>query len=87
MMAEQTHKLLNGVRIIATPSMTDSKTEEVPRSWKERLFSLPWQPLKKVRYVTTQVPSDQIIRFQDTFFAHPALIEKIEAAIKNQEAA
>lgn len=85
-MPEQHQIFLRGQRFIASPLMTEAKTEEVPRTWKERLFSWPWRPLKKVRYVTTQVPSRQIVRFEDTFFAHPALIKEIEAQIKKEAA-
>lgn len=34
-----------GIRIIADPYVSDFKI--IKRSWKERLFTLPWQPLRK----------------------------------------
>jgi hypothetical protein len=70
-------QFINGNRWQASNLMTVAKTEEVKRTWKERLFSWPWRPLRKTKYVTTHVPSEQVIFAHGTYFAHPELIEKI----------
>lgn len=68
---------INGNRWQASDILTVAKTEEVKRTWKERLLTWPWRPLRKTKYVTTQVPSKQVIHTNGTYFAHSALIEEI----------
>jgi len=85
MAAHEPHIFIKGERFIENPLMTEASTEEVPRTWSERLFSRPWRPMKKVKYVTTQVPSRQVIRVNGNYFAHPALIAEIVAATKLEE--
>lgn len=70
-------QILNGNRFQASEILTEPKTEEVKRGWKERLFTWPWRPMNKTKYVTTQVPSRQVIFSNGTYFAHPAVIEEI----------
>lgn len=87
-MAQRLSSIINGERFYPCPTLTDTKTEAVddwaPRTWSERFFSLPWRPwvaLKPiVRYVTTEVPSRQVIRTGAGFYAHPDLIAEIKAA-------
>ena len=49
------HRLF-GFDVIQTPMLT--KTERVRRSWRERLFSLPWRPW--VAWKTIEVPDDRM---------------------------
>lgn len=39
----------NGLRVV--PNMYISDVETVERSWKERLFTFPWEPFKKYKEV------------------------------------
>lgn len=84
-MVQPVHTLIKGQRFIPNLILTEPKTEEVPRTWSERLFSTPWRPLKKVKYVTTQVASRQVICINGDYFAHPDLIAEIVAATKLEE--
>lgn len=76
-MPQPVFHFLNGNRFQASDILTEPKTEEVKRSMKERLFTWPWRPLKKTKYVTTQVPSRQVIFANGTYFAHSDVIEEI----------
>jgi hypothetical protein len=78
--------ILNGQRFYPNELLSVPRNEEIERSWKERLFSWPWQPFKKTKYVTKWVASDEIICFNGTYYAHPDTIEKIKAAIENRNA-
>lgn len=70
-------QILNGNRFQACDILTEPKTEVVQRTWKERLLSWPWLPMRKTKFVTTQVPSQQVIFSNGTYFAHSAIIEQI----------
>jgi len=69
--------IINGNRFVADPNMTEGKLVEEPRSWKERLLTLPWQPMKKTKFKSIEVPSRQVVVIDGTYYAHPALIEEI----------
>jgi len=49
------HRLF-GFDVIECPALT--KKERVPRSWRERLFSLPWRPWRSWKMI--EVPDDRI---------------------------
>lgn len=76
-MAQIPAPLITGVGIIASKMLTKVVVEEVTRTWSERLFSWPWRPLKKVKQVQREEPSDQVFYANGKYYAHPALIEKI----------
>jgi hypothetical protein len=73
--------LMLGQRFVGSPLMTEPKTEEVQLTLKQRLFSWPWRPLRKTKYVTTQTPCRNIICSNGIYYAHPAIIEEIKAQI------
>lgn len=85
-MANMPFDLINGERFIADKYMTETKTEEVKRTWKERLFTLPWRPRKTHKFVSTVVPSRQLIWSNGSYFAHPALIQEIKAQAEKETA-
>lgn len=57
--------MINGAEI--QPSMYISDYHWVNRSWKERLFTLPWRPLDR----TKRVHSPTVIQLGDTYFVSP----------------
>lgn len=71
---------VNGQRFVPNSLLTEPQTTEVKRSWKERLFSWPWTPLKPTKYVTTQVASRQVIHANGVYYAHPDVIADIQRA-------
>lgn len=53
-------QFLFGCRVILKDNLC-CKVKLVNRTWKERLFSLPWKPFKKRKPI--QIPSDEIIYY------------------------
>lgn len=39
----------------------------VQRTWKERLFTRPWQPTVRTRVIPPAIPEGQVIRVNDTW--------------------
>jgi len=63
-------------KIISTPSMVKTKKKVVKRTWKERLFSLPWRPFQKTKVVTYNVPDETVLKMDDRIICHPSIYEK-----------
>lgn len=77
---------LFGQRFVGSPLMTVPKTEEVQLTLKQRLFSWPWRPLRKIKYVTTQIPSREVMCLNGVYYAHPALIDEIKSQLDKESA-
>jgi len=69
--------------------MVTRTVEEIPRTWRERLFTWPWRPLRRTRTQVTEVPSRAVMFINDdALVMHSELWRDIQAAVKrNQEAA
>lgn len=65
--------LYGGIRIIESAYLVeDGPPIEVPRTWRERLFTLPWQPRKRTKTVITKVPAKHGYRMgSNTIVMHP----------------
>lgn len=79
--------MFNGVEFRANRNLVDSKTEEVPRTWKEKLFSLPCRPWKKTKYVTTYVASRSVVFANGAYYAHPDLIDEMIKQLEKHDGA
>jgi hypothetical protein len=72
-----------GLQVIEDIRMTVAgEPYEVVRTWKERLFTKPWRPLKKTRTVVPQVPSREVIRFQNKMVCHPEVAKELRRQIQ-----
>lgn len=69
-----------GMDVILSSYLTETKTEEVKRTIKERLFSLPWRPFKKTKTITVQVPQRGVFKTEFGLCMHPAIWEEIKKA-------
>lgn len=79
------YNYLLGIRIIEDASLTIvGDPIEVERSWKERLFSLPWRPWKKVKIIIPQVPDPHIYQFEGTMVMHPTIVKQIKENCKDR---
>jgi sporulation protein YlmC with PRC-barrel domain len=67
------------VTIVTSKWITDTK--EVKRTWKERLFTVPWRPLKKTK--TVVVPSDKVYMMGDIVVCHPVMESRLQEALAN----
>jgi hypothetical protein len=71
-------------QIIVDESLTEAgEPLTVNRTWKERLFTLPWNPLRKTKTVIPQVPSTQIYGMPDgKWVMHPEMFRRLEVEIE-----
>lgn len=73
-----------GFKIIKNVLLTKAgEPYEVNRTWKERIFTLPWRPLQAKKLVTPQVPSDDILRHGNKLYMHPETADKLIKTFKN----
>lgn len=70
-----------GLTVFANPLLTDTKIRDVPRTWKERLFSWPWRPQIATRKEVYQVPSEKIYVMGDKIICHPDFANKLREAM------
>ena len=64
-----------GIHFIPNKHLTVQET--VPRTWKERLFSWPWRPIRKTKVIS--VPDPTVYYFGNRkATAHPATIALIK---------
>ena len=66
------------MKIVYTLNAVESHIEN--RTWKERLFTLPWKTFKKHRIIYTPA----ILQFWDQILVHPALKVKLEWQMEQQ---
>lgn len=78
--------MIGGIRIITDINMVeDGQPYEVRRTWRERLFTLPWRPMKATRVVVPRVPTREILRLSDgTMVMHPVMLEELKSSINRQ---
>src|SRR5574343_1370655 len=59
-------------KIIENPLMVYTDVREVKRTWRERLFTLPWQPFRATRTEITTTPSKVCYQLPDgSLVTHP----------------
>lgn len=61
------------MKIIEDINMTEDFTVQVKRTIKERLFTLPFSPLKTHKKVTKKRPSKEILMYGDKVIMHPCM--------------
>ncbi len=77
---------LMGVPVYADEDCrSTTKFRDVPRTWKERLFTRPWRPLRKTRtegipvaFVVTEPAMWPLTEPTKKVIAHPEIIEELE---------
>lgn len=64
-----------GLRVIESSyAEVPGKPVMVLRTWRERLFTRPWRPLKKHRMVTPMVPAIFELRDKGIIITHPSFV-------------
>lgn len=74
--------------IIADESLVvPGPPEIIKRTWKERLFSMPWKPLKKTKTVATWLPSPKVIMSEAsrTITAHTVVAKEMIEQIQKTD--
>lgn len=74
--------MFGGVRIVTSLLMVeDGAPYEVRRTWRERLFSTPWRPMRATRTVVPKVPKRGAMRMPDgSLVMHPARVAELRKA-------
>jgi len=70
------HSMISGKIIYDDRLVEEGESYDVKRTWKERLFTLPWRPLKATKTITPMVPMTEALVMPDgTMVMHPKLAE------------
>ena len=73
----------NGMKISECLSMVENgEPYQAKRTWKERLFSIPWQPFKSSITVVPKVPRKDAVNIRGVWFMHPQAARALRQAIK-----
>lgn len=75
--------MFHGYRVVANPILTKTETRQVKRTWKERLFTLPWTPFKAMRTESYQVPDRDVLvdKINRVIYAHPDVVKEMNKAL------
>jgi hypothetical protein len=74
-----------GMKIFTSLGMVEpGEPFEVVRTWKERLLTRPWRPLKKTKTVTPMVPMKQVLMKGTDVWMHPETLELMTKELLNQ---
>ncbi len=79
--------MFDGIRIVESIYLVEPGDPiEIRRSWRERLFSRPWTPLKTTRTLIPNVPYKGAIRIDNTTIVmHPETVRQFRAAAALEE--
>jgi len=83
-MAIPMHKY-NGMDVILSSHLTETRKEVVKRSIKERLFSWPWKPMKKTKDIFIVEPSKKAFFTEFGVCMHPVMWDGLKKAIDAKE--
>lgn len=71
--------MFNGLHVIESIYLTKAGTPyEVRRSWRERLFTIPWRPWQATRTVIPQVPIREAFQFGNSLVMHPDMWRELQ---------
>lgn len=76
-----------GYQVIEDINMVDldkPQYTEQRRTWKERLFTLPWHPFKKIKTVTTYPPMKNFYMVGRMIICHPVMKQSLIAAMRTE---
>jgi len=76
---ESPNLMLHGMRIIENPNLlVPGEPKIIVRTWKERIFSLPWRPWRASKTIIPMVPSKEILQYGNRWIMHPSMAEQIK---------
>lgn len=74
---------LNGLNLVLSVDLVeDGEPYEIRRTWRERFFTRPWQPLKTTRTVVPKIPCKGALQLGNTIVIHPATYEALKHSIE-----
>ena len=74
-------------KIISSKYIGEQKTRARERTWKERLFTLPWKPRKKLAFYTIWVSKQEVIldSINGIMYVHPSDYEGIREQLNESK--
>lgn len=77
--------MFDGVRVIESLALTEAgEPYEVRRTWRERLLSWPWRPMKATYTVIPQVPMKGGYQLANgTIMMHPQTLASLRAQLSS----
>lgn len=63
-------RLSGAIRVVTNPACT----QEIKRTWKERLLTRPWKPFKKTKHM----PAAYMLPELNLIFCHPQIRQHLE---------
>lgn len=77
--------MIGGFRIIESTLMVkDGEPYEDLRSWKERLFTRPWRPFKRIKTIVPKVPSEEFYLTANGVIMHPVMAAKLKREFERE---
>lgn len=75
---------LGGVDIVIDPCYVKEVLTQVKRAWRERLFSIPWNPFKKQKTVVHYKPVAYADMHKRVIYCHPDIFDEIMKQLKRK---
>ena len=85
---DKCQRLFNGYRLYENNSLVEETGRvEIKLTWKQRLFSWPWQPMIAKIVEITYKPSKEVIvdEIHKTMHMHPSVLKELEKEMANSE--
>ena len=71
------YQSIAGMPVFLSDYVTIVTETEVVRTWRERLLTRPWQPLKKTKTVSQHIPSEDVYEVGGKLIMHPTTYYKL----------
>jgi hypothetical protein len=77
------YSYLDGLAVITSWTITKkSDPIKTKRTWKERLFTKPWMPLVKSKWIVTDIPDlNTYYRMPGKIIMHPAALDGFKKSL------
>ena len=86
-------------KVIEDINMVDVKVESINRTWKERLFTLPWKPWVNTKVIEKRIPKQEAyivkmgnrysiynsIGSQNIIVCHPVMVDELKESLNKLE--
>jgi hypothetical protein len=74
---------MNNYPVVIINSLYETVPETVNRTWKERLFTFPWNPFRLTKIIYTQKPA--AYKYDGIIYANPHRVTDIYSIFHNEE--
>lgn len=72
-----------GIKVVIVNSLYETVPVTAQRTWKERLFTLPWTPWKSTKTEHEQRPA--MYEYDGVIYTHPSLAAEVNAILSLQD--